>query len=175
MSREEVLARLGKEECDVKTLDNTHLYCEPPEEQPLALDDDDLPKLTVSLNPVTSVVVSVHMFCFLNVTKRLILFWCNRQIQFGCCSFSQTNIVLTNMTSFEHHSFYIRTESEMRHEVIKSEPIRTCDVWQRHFLADLFLLVFSNRELEILTFWFILDIQLCMLISSIIRLPLLFI
>lgn len=64
MSREEVLARLGKEECDVKTLDNTHLYCEPPEEQPLALDDEDLPKLTVSLNPETS-LVSVHMFVFL--------------------------------------------------------------------------------------------------------------
>uniref|UniRef100_A0A673GTE0 Plexin-B3-like n=1 Tax=Sinocyclocheilus rhinocerous TaxID=307959 RepID=A0A673GTE0_9TELE len=47
MSREEVVARLGDKECDVKTLDNTHLYCEPPEEQPLALDDSDLPTLKV--------------------------------------------------------------------------------------------------------------------------------
>uniref|UniRef100_A0A671KPS4 Plexin-B1-like n=1 Tax=Sinocyclocheilus anshuiensis TaxID=1608454 RepID=A0A671KPS4_9TELE len=52
MSREEVVARLGDKECDVKTLDNTHLYCEPPEEQPLALDDSDLPTLKVSLYPV---------------------------------------------------------------------------------------------------------------------------
>lgn len=49
MSKEEVRARLGNEECDVKTLDNTHLYCEPPEVQPLALDDHDLPRLKVSL------------------------------------------------------------------------------------------------------------------------------
>ncbi|KAI2662078.1 Plexin-B3 [Labeo rohita] len=47
MSKEEVVARLGDKECDVKTLDNTHLYCEPPEEQPLALDDSDLPRLKV--------------------------------------------------------------------------------------------------------------------------------
>uniref|UniRef100_A0A8C2I7U9 Plexin B3 n=1 Tax=Cyprinus carpio TaxID=7962 RepID=A0A8C2I7U9_CYPCA len=47
MRKEEVVARLGDKECDVKTLDNTHLYCEPPEEQPLALDDSDLPTLKV--------------------------------------------------------------------------------------------------------------------------------
>lgn len=64
MSREEVVARLGDKECDVKTLDNTHLYCEPPEEQPLALDDSDLPILTVSLYPVSSLVVTLHMFFF---------------------------------------------------------------------------------------------------------------
>uniref|UniRef100_A0A8C1XXM6 Plexin B3 n=1 Tax=Cyprinus carpio TaxID=7962 RepID=A0A8C1XXM6_CYPCA len=52
MRKEEVVARLGDKECDVKTLDNTHLYCEPPEEQPLALDDSDLPTLKVSLYPV---------------------------------------------------------------------------------------------------------------------------
>uniref|UniRef100_A0A7N8X474 Plexin B3 n=1 Tax=Mastacembelus armatus TaxID=205130 RepID=A0A7N8X474_9TELE len=34
MSRQEVMARLGDQECEVKTLDNTHLYCEPPEIQP---------------------------------------------------------------------------------------------------------------------------------------------
>uniref|UniRef100_A0A8C1RHX2 Plexin B3 n=1 Tax=Cyprinus carpio TaxID=7962 RepID=A0A8C1RHX2_CYPCA len=58
MRKEEVVARLGDKECDVKTLDNTHLYCEPPEEQPLALDDSDLPTLKVSLYPVSSLVVT---------------------------------------------------------------------------------------------------------------------
>ncbi|KAI7797950.1 putative plexin-B3, partial [Triplophysa rosa] len=52
MSREEVRARLGIEECDVKTLDNTHLYCEPPEVQPLALDDDDQPRLKVLMGKI---------------------------------------------------------------------------------------------------------------------------
>uniref|UniRef100_A0A8C1D6R1 Plexin-B1 n=1 Tax=Cyprinus carpio carpio TaxID=630221 RepID=A0A8C1D6R1_CYPCA len=47
MSRDEVVAWLGDKECDVKTLDNTHLYCEPPEKLPLALDDSDLPRLKV--------------------------------------------------------------------------------------------------------------------------------
>lgn len=57
MSREEVRARLGNEECDVKTLDNTHLYCEPPEVQPLALDDDDLPRLKVGAVFLDSCVI----------------------------------------------------------------------------------------------------------------------
>uniref|UniRef100_A0A8C1WFB5 Plexin-B1 n=1 Tax=Cyprinus carpio TaxID=7962 RepID=A0A8C1WFB5_CYPCA len=52
MSRDEVVAWLGDKECDVKTLDNTHLYCEPPEKLPLALDDSDLPRLKVGLYPV---------------------------------------------------------------------------------------------------------------------------
>uniref|UniRef100_A0A8B9LAN5 Plexin B3 n=1 Tax=Astyanax mexicanus TaxID=7994 RepID=A0A8B9LAN5_ASTMX len=43
MSKEEVAAWLGDKECDVKTLDETHLYCEPPEEQPLSLDHLELP------------------------------------------------------------------------------------------------------------------------------------
>ncbi|TRY72826.1 hypothetical protein DNTS_009524 [Danionella cerebrum] len=47
ISKEEVQAWLGKEKCDVKTLDNTHLYCEPPDEQPEALDDNNLPTLKV--------------------------------------------------------------------------------------------------------------------------------
>ncbi|XP_051525586.1 plexin-B1-like [Myxocyprinus asiaticus] len=47
MSREEVLAQLGDKECDVKTLDNTHLYCEPPEEQPVPVGDKKLPSLKV--------------------------------------------------------------------------------------------------------------------------------
>lgn len=47
MSREEVRARLGDMECDVKTLDSTHLYCEPPEIQPNSLDHNDLPTLKV--------------------------------------------------------------------------------------------------------------------------------
>ncbi|KAK1898167.1 Plexin-B2 [Dissostichus eleginoides] len=34
ISRQEVRAQLGDQECEVKTLDNTHLYCEPPESQP---------------------------------------------------------------------------------------------------------------------------------------------
>ncbi|XP_072305494.1 plexin-B3 isoform X2 [Eucyclogobius newberryi] len=47
MSRQEVRARLGDEECEVKTLDSTHLYCEPPEAQPNSLDHNDLPTLKV--------------------------------------------------------------------------------------------------------------------------------
>ncbi|XP_054475843.1 LOW QUALITY PROTEIN: plexin-B1 [Anoplopoma fimbria] len=48
MSRQEVKARLGDQECDVKTLDNTHLYCEPPEIQPMSVDDsNELPSLQV--------------------------------------------------------------------------------------------------------------------------------
>lgn len=48
MSKEEVVAWLGDKICDVKTLDDTHLYCEPPEEQPLGSDNGDLPRLKVS-------------------------------------------------------------------------------------------------------------------------------
>ncbi|TDH11058.1 hypothetical protein EPR50_G00081510 [Perca flavescens] len=48
ISRQEVTARLGDGECEVKTLDNTHLYCEPPEIQPLSVDDSsELPCLKV--------------------------------------------------------------------------------------------------------------------------------
>lgn len=51
MSRQEVRARLGDQECEVKTLDNTHLYCEPPEVQPASNDDGggggELPSLKV--------------------------------------------------------------------------------------------------------------------------------
>ncbi|KAG7267915.1 hypothetical protein CRUP_004478 [Coryphaenoides rupestris] len=47
VSRGEVVARLGDEECEVKTLDDTHMYCEPPEEQPRSLNGLDLPSLTV--------------------------------------------------------------------------------------------------------------------------------
>ncbi|XP_065817425.1 plexin-B3 [Labrus bergylta] len=47
ISRQEVTARLGDQECEVKTLDNTHLYCEPPESQPLSVDDSELPSLKV--------------------------------------------------------------------------------------------------------------------------------
>ncbi|XP_075882893.1 plexin-B3 isoform X3 [Nelusetta ayraudi] len=50
MSRQEVRARLGDQECEVKTLDNTHLYCEPPEVQPDSVDDGssgELPSLKV--------------------------------------------------------------------------------------------------------------------------------
>ena len=47
VSRGEVVVRLGDEECEVKTLDDTHLYCEPPEEQPSSLTALDLPSLTV--------------------------------------------------------------------------------------------------------------------------------
>uniref|UniRef100_A0A3B5MCM1 IPT/TIG domain-containing protein n=1 Tax=Xiphophorus couchianus TaxID=32473 RepID=A0A3B5MCM1_9TELE len=35
MSKDEVRARLGDQDCEVKTLDRTHLYCEPPENQTL--------------------------------------------------------------------------------------------------------------------------------------------
>lgn len=50
MSRQEVRARLGDQECEVKTLDNTHLYCEPPEVQPASMDNGgggELPSLKV--------------------------------------------------------------------------------------------------------------------------------
>lgn len=49
MSRQEVRASLGDQECEVKTLDSTHLYCEPPEVQPNSLDDHDLPTLKVQM------------------------------------------------------------------------------------------------------------------------------
>uniref|UniRef100_A0AAY4B4D2 Sema domain-containing protein n=1 Tax=Denticeps clupeoides TaxID=299321 RepID=A0AAY4B4D2_9TELE len=48
MTREEVVARLGNKKCEVKTLDSTHLYCEPPEEQPLSTDELEMPSLLVS-------------------------------------------------------------------------------------------------------------------------------
>lgn len=47
MSKDEVEAWLGDKICDVKTLDDTHLYCEPPEEQPLSIDHEGLPTLKV--------------------------------------------------------------------------------------------------------------------------------
>ncbi|KAF5898117.1 plexin-B3 isoform X1, partial [Clarias magur] len=47
MSKDEVVAWLGDKICDVKTLDDTHLYCEPPEEQPLGSENEDLPRLKV--------------------------------------------------------------------------------------------------------------------------------
>uniref|UniRef100_H3CAZ5 Plexin B3 n=1 Tax=Tetraodon nigroviridis TaxID=99883 RepID=H3CAZ5_TETNG len=47
ISRHEVTARLGDEECEVKTLDHTHLYCEPPEIQPASADGGELPSLKV--------------------------------------------------------------------------------------------------------------------------------
>lgn len=49
MTRDEVVARLGDQRCEVKTLDSTHLYCEPPEEQPLSTDpESEFPSLQVS-------------------------------------------------------------------------------------------------------------------------------
>lgn len=47
MSRQEVRAKLGDQDCEVKTLDSTHLYCEPPETQPQSLDQHGLPTLRV--------------------------------------------------------------------------------------------------------------------------------
>ncbi|XP_013855430.1 plexin-B3 [Austrofundulus limnaeus] len=48
MSKQEVQARLGDHECQLKTLDSTHLYCEPPEVQPKSVDDGSvLPSLKV--------------------------------------------------------------------------------------------------------------------------------
>uniref|UniRef100_A0A3Q2PL87 Plexin-B1 n=1 Tax=Fundulus heteroclitus TaxID=8078 RepID=A0A3Q2PL87_FUNHE len=48
MSKDEVQARLGEQDCEVKTLDRTHLYCEPPEVQPLRGDGStELPSLKV--------------------------------------------------------------------------------------------------------------------------------
>ncbi|XP_054644366.1 plexin-B3 isoform X1 [Dunckerocampus dactyliophorus] len=48
MSRQEVTVLLGDQECEVKTLDSTHLYCEPPEVQPMSVDDSSrLPRLQV--------------------------------------------------------------------------------------------------------------------------------
>lgn len=56
VSRGEVVARLGDEECEVKTLDDTHMYCEPPEEQPRSLNGLDLPSLTV----YTYIQINIH-------------------------------------------------------------------------------------------------------------------
>ncbi|XP_041860181.1 plexin-B1 [Melanotaenia boesemani] len=48
MTRKEVQARLGKQPCEVQTLDSTHLYCQPPEVQPISEDDGSkLPSLKV--------------------------------------------------------------------------------------------------------------------------------
>lgn len=48
MTKDEVQARLGEQGCEVKTLDRTHLYCEPPETQPLSVDgSNELPSLKV--------------------------------------------------------------------------------------------------------------------------------
>ncbi|KAJ8265089.1 hypothetical protein COCON_G00141880 [Conger conger] len=60
MTRQEVVATLGMEECEMKTLDSTHLYCEPPETQPPSRDNSDNPpvlrvvmgKLEFDLGPV---------------------------------------------------------------------------------------------------------------------------
>uniref|UniRef100_A0A3B3TSU6 Uncharacterized protein n=1 Tax=Poecilia latipinna TaxID=48699 RepID=A0A3B3TSU6_9TELE len=41
MSKDEVRARLGDQDCEVKTLDRTHLYCEPPENHHLLREDID--------------------------------------------------------------------------------------------------------------------------------------
>ncbi|XP_076860154.1 plexin-B3 [Brachyhypopomus gauderio] len=60
MSREEVVARLGDQECDVKTLDDTHLYCEPPVEQPLGVDHADLPILKVLMGGLEFTLGSVQ-------------------------------------------------------------------------------------------------------------------
>ncbi|KAM6977720.1 plexin-B3 [Aplochiton taeniatus] len=50
LTREEVVAHLGDQKCEVKTLDSTHLYCEPPETQPLSLENyETLPRLRVDL------------------------------------------------------------------------------------------------------------------------------
>ncbi|XP_073086650.1 plexin-B1 isoform X2 [Manis javanica] len=55
MSKEEVLAMIGVGPCVVKTLTRHHLYCEPPEEQPLAQHHplqgapDPLPEFTVDM------------------------------------------------------------------------------------------------------------------------------
>ncbi|XP_030639856.1 plexin-B3 [Chanos chanos] len=46
MTKEEVEAWLGTERCEVKTLDITTLYCEPPVEQPES-EDSELPRLRV--------------------------------------------------------------------------------------------------------------------------------
>ncbi len=90
------MAQLGDKECDVKTLDNTHLYCEPPEEQPLALDDSDLPRLMVSLYLVSSLVVTLHMFFFLNITRSY--FYSDAIVKYSLAE--------CNMTSFEHHTVF---------------------------------------------------------------------
>ncbi|XP_067383981.1 plexin-B3 isoform X2 [Channa argus] len=58
MSRQEVVARLGDQECEVKTLDNTHLYCDPPEIQPMSVDDSNkLPSLKISLGAGAAVII----------------------------------------------------------------------------------------------------------------------
>ncbi|XP_054450706.1 plexin-B1 [Pteronotus mesoamericanus] len=51
MSKEEVVAMIGTGPCVVKTLTRHHLYCEPPVEQPLPLQEapDALPEFTVQM------------------------------------------------------------------------------------------------------------------------------
>uniref|UniRef100_A0A673A165 Plexin B3 n=1 Tax=Sphaeramia orbicularis TaxID=375764 RepID=A0A673A165_9TELE len=65
MTRQEVRARLGDQECEVKTLDNTHLYCEPPETQPMSEDDgNELPALKVE--PTVVYRGSLHVLWLLD-------------------------------------------------------------------------------------------------------------
>ncbi|MEQ2289050.1 hypothetical protein AMECASPLE_029226 [Ameca splendens] len=69
MSKDEVHARLGEQDCEVKTLDRTHLYCEPPEIQPLSVDGgSELPSLKgapadfiESLALQQSLILSMHV------------------------------------------------------------------------------------------------------------------
>uniref|UniRef100_A0A8K9WL03 Plexin B3 n=1 Tax=Oncorhynchus mykiss TaxID=8022 RepID=A0A8K9WL03_ONCMY len=60
MTRDEVVARLGDQECEVKTLDSTHLYCEPPEKQPDSLGSNQLPSLRVCTHTHTHTLTHSH-------------------------------------------------------------------------------------------------------------------
>ncbi|XP_045069099.1 plexin-B3-like [Coregonus clupeaformis] len=60
MTRREVVARLGDQECEVKTLDSTHLYCDPPEKQPASLGNNELPSLRVVMGKLNVVLGTVQ-------------------------------------------------------------------------------------------------------------------
>nr|XP_023691614.1 plexin-B3-like [Paramormyrops kingsleyae]XP_023691615.1 plexin-B3-like [Paramormyrops kingsleyae]XP_023691616.1 plexin-B3-like [Paramormyrops kingsleyae]XP_023691617.1 plexin-B3-like [Paramormyrops kingsleyae]XP_023691618.1 plexin-B3-like [Paramormyrops kingsleyae]XP_023691619.1 plexin-B3-like [Paramormyrops kingsleyae] len=61
MTREEVVAWVGLGKCDIKTLDSTHLYCEPPENQPDSLDSSDgSPSLRVVMGKLEFELGMVH-------------------------------------------------------------------------------------------------------------------
>lgn len=101
MSRQEVRARLGDQECEVKTLDNTHLYCEPPEVQPASVDDGvvggELPSLKVpsswSRREVTSCLQEKMLLIRAVCLSALQVFMGNLQVDLGLVQYDSDSLL----------------------------------------------------------------------------------
>lgn len=104
MSRQEVRARLGDQECEVKTLDNTHLYCEPPEVQPDSVDDGggggELPSLKVPSGwsrrrrGVTSCLFEGTLLSCLSVCLSVLqVFMGNLQVDLGLVQYDSDSLL----------------------------------------------------------------------------------